>query len=89
MVLKVEPREKSLKRTVGASPTMVAKRLVSVVVVFVYSFGVVLYVFVFLVGFYEKVRVEDFFGSQRNSYFLSFGSLGDNIIYELICSGIY
>ena len=64
MVLKGQPGEQALETSVSAPPTVIVERLITVMVVFVYSFCIVFYVFVLCLGFYEEMRVEDFLRSQ-------------------------
>lgn len=51
---------------------MIIERLITVVVVFVDSLGVVLDMFLLLDSFDEDVRIEDLFWCKRSVYFCSF-----------------
>ena len=65
MILQVKPGENCLKRAIGASPAMIVERLVSIVKIFINSFGIVFNEFLFWLSFVEDVRVKYLLRNQR------------------------
>lgn len=89
MILEIEPGEDGLKGSIGTTPAVVVERLITIMIILIYSFCIVLKIFIFRLCLDKHVRIKYLLRDQRNLLLGCYYRLFDDFRQEVTRNIVY